>query len=460
MIKLTLNEIIKVVKKKSFFIMLLVMIGYIIFTNLIYKSIYSLNNEINDYEILEDDSDNGDNVDYQTKKEINTLANKYSKGSWQYNYILDNAYNYIYEIKSYELGLDEDQELYEENKKNYDLFIQKIEKDDWKAIVKDEKKQYEEQLDSLDGREKEELKINIDGLNWRLEKNISFADSEMNNILENYINLKTELLGYDDVDELSNNDKQTYYDLKENYLINEYSLKNNVNIGESSNARTVLVNFIDEYSLFILIMIFVVAGPIMSSEYNNGTIKLLLVRPYSRIKILLSKYFTVLITILVTILFAFLVQMLVGSIILGFDSFNIPVGVYNTVNDSLETYNVFAYTGLSILGHLPYFILIASLTFMVSTLFSSTAIATIVGFVASFLGDLFAIFTTTATSVEKWWLKYIFSFNWDLTPYIFHKVPMLSNLTLNFSLMICLIYLLIILIPTFIIFKRKDINNV
>ena len=54
--------------------------------------------------------------------------------------------------------------------------------------------------------------------------------------------------------------------------------------------------------MFILIFSVIVAGTIVSNEFQKGTIKLLLTRPYSRNKILLSKYIVSIISILIFII--------------------------------------------------------------------------------------------------------------------------------------------------------------
>ena len=54
-----------------------------------------------------------------------------------------------------------------------------------------------------------------------------------------------------------------------------------------SNARGMLVNFFSHYEIFIVIIIVMIAGTIVSEEFNKGTIKLLLVRPYKEQQYLL-----------------------------------------------------------------------------------------------------------------------------------------------------------------------------
>lgn len=360
MINLIKNELIKIVKKKSFIIMLLIVVGYAFLTNFIYKTIFELTTDF-DFEqtiSLDGEEDLEYKVDYETEKELESLTSKYDKTSWQYNYAEENAYNYIYEIKSYEMGLTNDKETYEQEKENYEALKNDLDNKDWKDIVKEEKLEYEKALEVADDKEKETIKVHIEALELRLEKNISFAKTEMNQILTNYEYNKINLLDFPNVDSLSKEQKEMYYQLREEMLTDKYSLDHGVNVGESSNSRTIFVNFFSEYAFIILIMVFVVAGPIMSNEYSNGTIKLLLTRPYTRTKILLSKYFTVLISIIFSILIVLLIQLLVGGIVLDFNSLKIPAVVYSSVTDSLTSYNLITYIGLSAIAFLPSIILV------------------------------------------------------------------------------------------------------
>ena len=60
-----------------------------------------------------------------------------------------------------------------------------------------------------------------------------------------------------------------------------------------------------------------IAGTIVSEEFNKGTIKLLLVKPYTRNKILLSKFITTLIMIVFVIIVTITMQILIGGVLFG-----------------------------------------------------------------------------------------------------------------------------------------------
>ena len=58
------------------------------------------------------------------------------------------------------------------------------------------------------------------------------------------------------------------------------------------------------------------------------------------------------------------------------------------------------------------------------------------------------------------WLKYFVTLNWNLSDYLYNKTPILKGTSLNFSILICFIYFTLMIIPTFIYFKRKNIKNI
>ena len=89
-------------------------------------------------------------------------------------------------------------------------------------------------------------------------------------------------------------EKLAYNESLENKEISRYIIENNIDLYKT-DTKGMLENFFNEYGIFIIVVIVMIAGTIVSEEFNKGTIKLLLVKPYSRLKILLSKYITTLI---------------------------------------------------------------------------------------------------------------------------------------------------------------------
>lgn len=204
-------------------------------------------------------------------------------------------------------------------------------------------------------------------------------------------------------------------------------------------------------------MIVMIAGTIVSEEFNKGTIKLLLVKPYSRNKILLAKFITVLIMIMFTIFAVVAMELIVGGIIFGFDSLSVPVLEYNFTTGSLEVINIFTYLGIEILTGLPKIILLATLAFACSTLFTNSAVAIaipLLGFMSADMINMLVI------QFKVQFMKLFVSLNWNFEEYLFGNLPNMEGMTCGFSVIICMIYFVVMLIPTFIAFKKKNIKNI
>ena len=58
------------------------------------------------------------------------------------------------------------------------------------------------------------------------------------------------------------------------------------------------------------------------------------------------------------------------------------------------------------------------------------------------------------------WIKFFVTPNWDLTQYFFGRLPMFEGLTMAFSIAIIAAYMIIMLVPTYIVFKKKNIKNI
>ena len=149
-------------------------------------------------------------------------------------------------------------------------------------------------------------------------------------------------------------------------------------------------------------------------------------------------------------------ELLFGGILLGFSGLSIPVVVYNITTANLEIMNVFSYLGLYILTNLPQIILLATLAFACSVIINSTAFA----IVLPFCGILGAeIINQFALVYDIKILNYFVTTNWDFTEYLFGGTSIFGN-SLPHAIIVCLIYLLIMLVVSFIVFIKKDVKNI
>ncbi len=201
-----------------------------------------------------------------------------------------------------------------------------------------------------------------------------------------------------------------------------------------------------------LIITAILCGGIVASEHKNGTIRLLLTKPYKRYKILLSKLIVMIGTFLIVYLLGILSTYLLGGIMYGFDNYNIPLVFNNSGVITEVPYLLFT------LKNTLYEVVI-SLLFLVILfgLSSITLLSTI-----SVVIVLVLIFVSFG-------LSYIIYFN-----QIFTYIPLVLlnfyevlynpnnhfiNINVGSSVLVAITYILVILFITFITYCKRDIKN-
>ena len=464
------NEITKILKKKSLYIMLIVILGFIILSNAMYKYAYSSMNSgyysENYIKMIEEDMktlnpENLSEVDQyiadKTDIETYNLLKQYNNDSWQYEVIMNKGTNYINQINYYTYK-DKNNESLEKTKAEYNKFLERIDSGDWRKFVEEELEVAKQSKSSIGENSQDNmLDLQIETLQMRLDYNIEYGNNYKNQALSKYSQNKTEVLGYEENNNKTYQEKSSYQQAKENVEKSKYAIENDKDIFNKSDARGILLDLFSEYELFIIITVVLIAGAIVSEEFNKGTIKLLLVRPYSRRKILFAKFIVVLITVVFIMIAVGIMQFIVGSIFFGFESLKTPAVEYNHNTGKLVETSILSSVILTGLGKLPIYVLIGTLAFALSTLFTNTAVAitiSLLGYMASSMVNQFAYYYNIT------WLKYFVTPNWDITQFFYGKLPMFEGLSIPFSLVICLIYFIIMMIPTFIVFKKKNIKNI
>ena len=480
------NELTKIFKKKSIYIILFVTLAFVILSNVMYKYFY--NNVSYSYysesyveearrQIKELDpekpSDTQLYIEYKTVVDIYDMMKQYKNDDWQVQIIASNIGNYIQEKNTYLYGTEKNEEQAKKLDEKIKELQEKLNQDDWKHFANEELKNAEEKVKILeeeknkteDKQRLEELnnelavaKIDLNVAKYRIDENIKYGNDYMNTALESFkqnsyiveqINNSNEKLTYEQ--------KKEYNESLESSQISKYIIENHVDVNKQDDLRGVLSEFFNEFGLFIIVIVIMIAGTIVSEEFNKGTIKLLLVKPYSRRKILFAKFITILIMIIFTIIITIAMQLIVGGIIFGFDSLKIPVIVYDFSKNMIQEINIFTYLGIQIINILPSIILLSTLSFALSTIFTNSPLAIALPLLG-YMGA--AVINQLAIQYNIQFLKYFVTLNWDFTQYLYGNLPLMEGLTPEFSAVICIIYMLIMLIPTFVIFKKKNIKNI
>lgn len=485
------NELTKIFKKKTIYITMVLILLLIIFINCINKysnsSSYSVSFSVPMYsesyinslkEELsnlnpEKPSDVTLYINIKSELDLYNIMEKYKDSDWKLSIINDRISPYITEINTYTYGAENSEEQARKATEEMESIIAKLDENDWKYFANEDLQNAKNKIEELNkqkaqtqdteiikglNNEIENAKVEKEIAEYRLKKDIPYGVDYLNVALTRYQTSSETLISYGlENKELDFEEQKEYNDALTTKEESKYIIETGTDINKSDSLKGSLQYFYSQYGVFIIVVIIMIAGTIVSEEFNKGTIKLLLVKPYTRTQILLSKFLTVLIISAFVIVSTILMQILVGGILFGFESLFEPVVVYNLSTNAIQEINILAYLGIQTLTQLPIIILLATLAFAISTIFSNSALAITV----SLLGYMGAsIINQLAMAYNLTFMKYFVTMNWDLSQYLFGGLPYMEGMNLITSIIICVIYLLIMLIPTFIIFKKRNIKNI
>lgn len=233
----------------------------------------------------------------------------------------------------------------------------------------------------------------------------------------------------------------------DNYLTEELDLDWKPDTNKFITALTSNTMVASMAGIFVMI----IAAGIIANEFSNGTIKFLLINPVKRAKIFWSKYITC-ISLLVSTLAAFyVVYFLFCMIMCGTDGIN---GVYLSydsgavVEQSIIVYSLkqYALCGVSLLTSI-------TLAFTISSLLKNNAIAIAISVVVELLG---ATITAFLYAFGHDWARYLVFANTDLAS-ISTGQALFPGQTLQFSLTVIAVYMVIFLLTAYDGFKKKEV---
>lgn len=205
-------------------------------------------------------------------------------------------------------------------------------------------------------------------------------------------------------------------------------------------------------NLIIVITIFtiIIVGDSVAGEFSSGTIKLLLIRPASRVKILVSKYISFLLFGMLLLLTLFVISVAVNGVLYGFGYMDLPLismtaeGQIVERNMVLNLWKMYMLNGVST-------VMYVTLAFMISSAFRSSTMA--IGFS---IGALFAGNIVLEALQRFDWSKYLLFANTDLTQYLTGH-PFQEGMTLSFSIGVLAVYFLVFNLISWLFFTRRDV---
>lgn len=484
MINLVKNELMKIFHKKGTYITLFIFIAFLVLINCIVA--YTDDEEIIDYDYsagkkeiltnrlqeLDPANDNEIEEYVSIKTEIDNIdfVNNYDKESWQRTISKEKIYEFNYNINKEKYILKDDERLAEYEAALIE-FKSKLDADDWRSFVNDNKTMIESEISNI----KKEIAIEsntarIDELSksleikeleleiakYRLENNITYTDNYLNRALQVYEANKMILINTND-DNQNKENIEIIKDAKERIATQEYILKNKVNIEYEDNARNIFSTVIEDNIIFFVIFIVLIAGAIMAEEFSRGTIKSLLTKPFTRTQIFISKYIASILMLLVSIIVITISQYIIGGICFGFDSYKTPMVVYNYTKEIVTEIPMLMHIINSVLAYLPMLLMLLTLAIGLGTIFTNTALATTL--------TLFTMFFHTSinmiiSSKNIAWLNYFPTMIWNLSYFMYGNTTDIVPFNAAKCLVLSIIYIAIMIFIIIFIFKRKNVKNI
>ncbi len=450
MIKLIKNELIKLFKKRSTYLILLIFLVLVIgFTYKYSKEIekdidggYFLYEEeyINYYESNKNQIFEDRVSDYEYNKQVlEKLVNKYGYNSWQvYSFLMN--YDTIIEY----IGINT--EDYKDIEKTY-------EEDDWRKFIK----VFIEKLEKVDTKGDKDLENSIieriEKLNSRLENNIVYEYDFLNDALESYYNDKdilllrqSNLISYNQEIDIQKNEKGMKFA--------EYIIKNKKDVLNYRNAKSNLLMFFELFDILIVIVLILFSSTIINSEFKNGTIRHILISKYGRGKIWLSKIITLIIMLMLVIVLGAVTTTITGWLVFKETGFNIPALVYNFNNGTIYASNCFVIFLIKFLMKLPLYLVVISLSVFTSSIILNPAISIVVTVVGTIFGN-----TIKNIAIENQldFLKYVVSVDLEFPEMLLGKLPEVCGVDLFSCIIVVAIFLYITITGSYLIFKNREI---
>lgn len=234
----------------------------------------------------------------------------------------------------------------------------------------------------------------------------------------------------------------------EQIALNEYRLAEDIPLAVTATFDSYMSYGV---GLMMIVTIFsvVVAAGIVSSEFSSGTIKMLLTRPVSRTKILLSKLLTVILFGLLLYAVCLAGTAFIALVLWGTDvSHNLQI-----VDGAIKEVGVWKPIFENFILSFGDFFMSIFFAFMLGSIFRSSSLAIGLTLVISMMGTLII------TLMSKYsFAKYVWISHSDLTQYASGSTPYLEGVTLPFSLTVLAVYAILFVFSSFIIFNKRDVT--
>lgn len=470
MINLIRNELCKILHKKGIYIYTILIIMMLVLMTVVSKNVGPEDDSVFLIEQADMLEDNLKNYDLDDEHELDMyigdrviidvyrLSSEYDINSQERYYIDEIIEPLIYSKYQFEYA-ENNIDSAKEMQASIDEAIKRLDNFDWKKDIKDRIVQIEAELDTLDKSKDsvliETLNIELWCLNYRLDNNVPYSYGHTSMMIDEYEDYAVQYLSVVK-DESLIVDKEVLREKREvekNYYELQYKLEHKI-VGDNQEMIDFIVSSMAYVDDLIIVAIIIVAGSIVSSEFNKGTIKQLLIKPHSRTKILLSK---IIASLIVIFLFCIVYN---GAVIIAncyeYSDFTSIFGnnvVYDFSIGKVREVSVLSQCLYGFVSVLPAYLIIFFFVIFMGVLTTST-----ISTVSSTFG-VYLFYDLLSLWLKPKVLAYLPFYCWDLSPYMYGGLNSNIHSSFGLALLVDIVTILVLMLLAFIIFKKKEIKN-
>lgn len=474
MSKLIKNELFKMLHKPTIYVLIILPIiffSYLTFANYTttteesYKN--SIEKSIEFYKIEQNDTTNTEYyVDYKTKIDTGILKLKYNKNSSE-EYFIDTTITPILEDMYSAKYISKDTELFDVYNDNYNKSLQKLNNYNWREPIETKISELRQLIEIKENEEKTEYqekqleilygKLNV--LYYRIEHNIPYSYTkaskdleEYSSLLENYVYIKDSKdnsLNYSEMTNIRNIEKNfntLKYKIDNNIIQNTKAYNTEISVSEE------LISKVDDADLFLVIFCVIISSQIISNEFEKGTIKKLLTKPFSRSKILTSKIIATLLIFIGYAILYLIILLLITGIFGGFSNIGIPQVEYDFNSNQAFEMNIVINVLVHFLASIPIYLFLIIFTLCISIVAPVTTLPMGLGFLI-FISSYFT------QEIYKRSLAMIPTNCWNFNCFLFGGSSQNMYISLKQSIFVLVIWIGILLFIGYTNFKHKEIKN-
>lgn len=249
--------------------------------------------------------------------------------------------------------------------------------------------------------------------------------------------------------QVGGNKQATDY-LKKQIAINEYRIDHNLEPVQGETLWKFVESTATNAVILISIFTIIVVSTSIASEFDTGTIKLLLIRPIYRTEILLSKYIASILFAIFCLIVLFIFSWLLGGILFGFGGateahLTYADGVVHQTSWTLAILKSYLLNGVSL-------IMMVTVAGLIAAAFRNSGLA--IG-LSIFMMMASSIIVTLLSGYD--WVKYVLFANMDLSIYT-TGTPVRDDMTLGFSLTVLAVYYVLFVIAGWLFFTKRDVK--